>query len=164
MIFRAQLLSMKKVIEISVGEIRISLPLRNFFCEERRLRGGWFEPHKRQCIMSSGKTLEPLLSTGSAQENRKFSQHVIFDWENCWLGCKASTQTNSTLYPLLCIGSFNSGKSRDEWKIVDWDVKHKHKLELCSCICLLRLLRARRNWKILRKPRFGIWKVSKKHF
>ena len=34
-----------------------------------RLRGCGFEPHRRHCIVSLSKTLYPLLSTGSTQED-----------------------------------------------------------------------------------------------
>ena len=34
-----------------------------------RSRGCGFEPHKRHCIVSMSKTLNPLLGTGSTQED-----------------------------------------------------------------------------------------------
>ena len=36
---------------------------------------GLVEIHQRQCNVSLSKTLYPLLSTGSNQENRNMSQH-----------------------------------------------------------------------------------------
>ena len=33
-----------------------------------RLRGRWFQPHGRHCVVSLSKILYPLLSTGSTQE------------------------------------------------------------------------------------------------
>ena len=37
---------------------------------DSRLRGCWFEPHLRHCIVSLSKTLYPLLSTGSIRKTR----------------------------------------------------------------------------------------------
>ena len=37
-----------------------------------------FETHQYHCVVSLSKTLYPLLSTGSTQEDRKASQH---DWD-----------------------------------------------------------------------------------
>ena len=39
-----------------------------------RLRGCGFEPHQRHCVVHLSKTLYPLLSTGSTQED--LSRHV----------------------------------------------------------------------------------------
>ena len=54
-----------------------------------RSKGHWFKTQQGIYFVSLSKTLYPLLSTGSTQENRKSSQHDL--------------------------------------RIVDWEVKHKHK-------------------------------------
>ena len=40
-----------------------------------RLSGCWYQAQRCRCVVSLGKTLYPLLSTGSIQEDRKASQH-----------------------------------------------------------------------------------------
>ena len=40
-----------------------------------RSQGHWYETHRRHCLMSFTKTLYPLFSTGSTQEDEKSSQH-----------------------------------------------------------------------------------------
>ena len=42
-----------------------------------RLKGGWFEIHRRHCIVSFSKPLFPLLRIGSTQEERKSFQHDL---------------------------------------------------------------------------------------
>ena len=36
-----------------------------------RSRGHWFEPYRRNCVVSLTKTLDPLLSTVSTQETSR---------------------------------------------------------------------------------------------
>ena len=56
-----------------------------------RLKGLKLETHRRQCVVFLSKTLVPLLSTGSTQENRKSSRHDYMmllqcfnvDWTFC---------------------------------------------------------------------------------
>ena len=45
------------------------------------LSDGWFEPHRRHCVVSLSKTLYPQL---------KARKHVDLT-EKCWLGCEASS-------------------------------------------------------------------------
>ena len=42
-----------------------------------RLKGHWFETHPRHCVVSLSKTLYPIGSTGSTQEDRKLSRHGL---------------------------------------------------------------------------------------
>ena len=48
-----------------------------------RLKGRWFETHRRHCVVSLNKILYPLFSTGSTQEGRKSSRLdcKIVDWD-----------------------------------------------------------------------------------
>ena len=46
-----------------------------------RSRGCGFEPHQRHCIVALSKTLYPLLSTGSTQEDPPRHNRKIVDWD-----------------------------------------------------------------------------------
>ena len=57
-----------------------ALPTLYFFAValfvERWSKGREFETHQRYCVVSLSKTLYPLLSTGSTQEDKTASQYA----------------------------------------------------------------------------------------
>ena len=56
---------------------------------ESKSRGCWLEPHWRHCLVSLSKTLYPLLSTGSTQEDPSW-----VDWKNVDLDVKNQNKQN----------------------------------------------------------------------
>ena len=56
-------------INIHEGSFHISCESSAEIPEQVRSRGRWFETHQKHCVVSLNKTLYPLLSTGSTQEN-----------------------------------------------------------------------------------------------
>ena len=86
-------------------------------------RGCRLEPHRSHCVESLSKTLNPLLSTGSTQEDP--SQH---DWKTVYWDVKNQNQTKVlwVLCKNLQFGLMEHGR----------DIVIKH---TCSCMCYSEL-------------------------
>ena len=62
---------------------------------ELRRRGCWFEPHRRHCVVSLSKNMNPSLVIDQPRKTRPF---II---ENLLMGRKESDQTNKRYLPCI---------------------------------------------------------------